>query len=66
VIHDLLGLYTDYVPKHAKRYRQLAGEIRAAVEEYAQEVRDGSFPSASHAARIDESVVQAAVEELGR
>jgi 3-methyl-2-oxobutanoate hydroxymethyltransferase len=66
VIHDLLGLFTDYVPKHAKRYRQLADEIRAAVEEYAQEVRAGSFPTASHAASIDESVVQAAVEELGR
>jgi 3-methyl-2-oxobutanoate hydroxymethyltransferase len=43
VFHDLLG-YTERVPKHAKRYADLEGEIERAVAEYAQDVRDGEFP----------------------
>jgi 3-methyl-2-oxobutanoate hydroxymethyltransferase len=45
VWHDLLGLYQDFSPKHAKQYANLAGVITAAVRTYAQEVRDGSFPT---------------------
>ena len=61
VIHDLLGLYTDFVPKHAKRYRALADEIRAAAGEYAAEVRAGTFPPAEHASTMDEAVLQEAL-----
>jgi len=63
VIHDMLGLYTDMVPRHAKRYRQLADEIRAAVAEYADEVRAGTFPTASHSSKMDEAVLQTALAE---
>jgi 3-methyl-2-oxobutanoate hydroxymethyltransferase len=64
VIHDMLGLYTDFVPRHAKRYRHLADEIRAAASEYAAEVRGGTFPTESHSAKMDESVLQAALSEV--
>ncbi|HEX6288602.1 MAG TPA: 3-methyl-2-oxobutanoate hydroxymethyltransferase [Herpetosiphonaceae bacterium] len=66
VIHDMLGLYTDFVPRHAKRYRSLADEIRAAAEEYAAEVREGAFPTASHSAKMDESVLQAALDSINQ
>ena len=45
VISDLLGLYTDFVPKHAKRYASLAGEIKTAVSSYISEVKSHSFPT---------------------
>jgi 3-methyl-2-oxobutanoate hydroxymethyltransferase len=44
VLHDLLGLYTEFVPKHVKQYAQLARQIQAAVGQYRQEVADGLFP----------------------
>lgn len=44
VISDILGLFTDFVPKHAKRYATLAEAIKQAVSTYAQEVKDGVFP----------------------
>jgi 3-methyl-2-oxobutanoate hydroxymethyltransferase len=62
VISDLLGLFTDFVPKHAKQYAKLAGTIRAAITDYADEVKTGKFPSAEHSSHIDESVL----EELTR
>ncbi|GAJ17103.1 unnamed protein product, partial [marine sediment metagenome] len=45
VVSDILGLFTDFVPKHTKQYARLADVIRAAVTEYNTEVRDGSFPT---------------------
>jgi 3-methyl-2-oxobutanoate hydroxymethyltransferase len=45
VLHDMLGLYPDFVPKHAKQYAHLAEDIGRAVREYLAEVQEGSFPS---------------------
>jgi 3-methyl-2-oxobutanoate hydroxymethyltransferase len=45
VWHDLLGLFSDFVPKHAKQYANLAEVIVAAVRSYAEEVRTGAFPT---------------------
>lgn len=64
VIHDLLGLYTDFVPRHAKRYRSLAEEIRGAAGEFAAEVREGSFPTASHSSKMDDAVLQEALAQI--
>lgn len=64
VIHDMLGLYTDFVPRHAKRYRSLADEIRGAAGEYAAEVRAGSFPTDSHGSKMNEAVLQEALSQI--
>lgn len=63
VLHDMLGLYTDFVPKHAKRYRQLGAEIQAAVSDYVREVREGAFPGKEHASSIDEATLRQALDE---
>lgn len=64
VIHDMLGLYTDFVPRHAKRYRSLADEIRGAAGEYAAEVRAGSFPAESHGSKMNEAALQEALAQI--
>ena len=51
VFHDLLGLYPDFKPKFAKRYADLGTQVKAAVEAYCKEVRDGTFPAAEHSFR---------------
>ena len=58
VISDLLGLYTDFVPKHAKQYARLAGEIKTAVSSYVSEVKSRSFPTAEQSYAMDESLVK--------
>ena len=45
VFHDLLGLFQDFVPKHAKRYVNLGDQITAAARDYVNDVREGSFPT---------------------
>lgn len=44
VVNDLLGLFTDFQPKHARRYANLTDEIRRAFTEYVSDVREQKFP----------------------
>jgi len=58
VIHDALGLFTDFVPKHAKQFVKLAPEIKSAMTTYLNEVKSGQFPSKEHSPSIDESILK--------
>lgn len=51
VFHDMMGLFPDFRPKFAKRYVDLGSAVKAAVETYCKEVRDGTFPAAEHSFR---------------
>jgi len=57
VINDILGSFTDFVPKHAKQYAKLADIIRGAVTEYDKEVKSGSFPTDKQSSSIDEDIL---------
>jgi 3-methyl-2-oxobutanoate hydroxymethyltransferase len=48
VYHDLLGLTEGHLPRFVKRYANLSREIREALEQYAADVRNGTFPDAAH------------------
>lgn len=58
VISDLLGLYTEFVPKHAKQYARLAGEIKDAVSSYISEVKSLAFPTAQQSYVMDEGLIK--------
>ena len=53
VLHDMLGLFTDFVPKHAKQYANLGQIIQEAFCQYAEEVREGSFPTSKESFTMD-------------
>jgi len=57
VVSDLLGLFTDFVPKHAKQYAKLADIIKAAVGEYVSEVQACSFPTAKQSYTMDAKII---------
>jgi 3-methyl-2-oxobutanoate hydroxymethyltransferase len=57
VISDILGSYTDFVPKHAKQYAKLADIIAKAVSQYSSEVKAGSFPTEKQSYSIDENLL---------
>ncbi|MFQ5925348.1 MAG: 3-methyl-2-oxobutanoate hydroxymethyltransferase [Dehalococcoidia bacterium] len=57
VVSDLLGLFTDFVPKHAKQYARLCDAITAAVADYISEVQTRSFPTSKQSYTIDEKVI---------
>ncbi len=58
VIHDMLGLYPDFVPRHAKQYLKLGNLISDAVTEYNREVKEGAFPTAKESHTMDERLLE--------
>ena len=50
VVHDLLGL-SERLPRFAKAYADLRGEIEKAARAFASEVEAGTFPDESHSYR---------------
>lgn len=47
VFHDILGLFPDFAPKHARRYSELGAEAQTSVSKYVSDVKSGDFPSMS-------------------
>jgi 3-methyl-2-oxobutanoate hydroxymethyltransferase len=58
IINDILGLFTEFVPKHAKQYVKLADIMSGAVIQYYNEVKAGKFPTEKHSFIIDEAVLK--------
>ena len=44
VFHDLFGLYTDFKPRHTRRYLDMAEQITAAARQYISDVAERTFP----------------------
>ena len=56
VVHDLLGLFQDFKPKHARRFLNGAELIRGAFDEYRRQVETGEFPSAAESFMLDDKM----------
>ncbi|MAX04677.1 MAG: 3-methyl-2-oxobutanoate hydroxymethyltransferase [Dehalococcoidia bacterium] len=54
VMHDILGLFEIFTPKHTKQYVNLANQMRNGLKEYLSEVKDKTFPNNSHSFSIQQ------------
>ena len=57
VLHDFLGLFTDFLPKHARRYANLAETIQDAASQYISDVHLGEFPTDKESYKMSQSVL---------
>ncbi|UTM57737.1 3-methyl-2-oxobutanoate hydroxymethyltransferase [Photobacterium sp. CCB-ST2H9] len=48
VMHDMLGISANYMPRFSKNYLAQTGDIRKAVSQYLSEVEAGTFPAPEH------------------
>ena len=55
VYQDMLGMFSDFVPKFVKQYANIGCVMREAIQSYIKEVQDGSFPEEKHTYKIDET-----------
>lgn len=53
VIHDALGLTTDFNPRFVRHYAKLAEQTSKAVEDYVTDVRTRDFPTAEESYWVD-------------
>ena len=57
VYHDLFGLFTDFVPRHTRRYADLADTVKEATVRYIGDVKAQTFPSDQESYSMKQSVV---------
>ncbi len=57
VVHDVLGWYPDFTPKHARKYADLASTLTHAFQDYMQDVKTGRFPDDEHSFPMDETLL---------
>lgn len=57
VVSDILGLFTDFVPKHAKQYAKLNQTVTKAVTDYIAEVQAGHFPTPKQSYGMDKDIL---------
>ncbi|MDR3049594.1 MAG: 3-methyl-2-oxobutanoate hydroxymethyltransferase [Elusimicrobiota bacterium] len=45
VLDDMLGIFEDFTPKFVKKYADLAGTIKKAVNQYIEDISNATFPA---------------------
>ncbi len=58
VYADMLGMYSDFVPKFVKQYAKLGDVMKDAIHGYIDEVSQGSFPKEEHTFKISDDVLE--------
>jgi 3-methyl-2-oxobutanoate hydroxymethyltransferase len=66
VVHDIMGLFPDFTPRHTRRFAELGTAMREAAQAYLAEVRERTFPTAAQSAKMDATVIAALREEVAR
>jgi 3-methyl-2-oxobutanoate hydroxymethyltransferase len=64
VYQDMLGMFSDYTPKFAKRFGEIGAEMKKAFTAYIDETKSSAFPAEEHTFKIDEELIAKLEEEL--
>jgi|TARA_B110000483_G_scaffold46279_1_gene57767 3-methyl-2-oxobutanoate hydroxymethyltransferase len=59
VLHDLLGMQDNFVPKFVRQYANLKADSITGISAYVADVRSGSFPDDSESYHIADDQVEA-------
>ena len=58
VYQDMLGMFSDFVPKFVKRFANVGEVMQQAFKDYVTEVQAGTFPAEEHTYKISQDVIE--------
>ena len=58
VYQDMLGMFSDYVPKFVRQFANVGEVMKNAFKEYIEEVQNGNFPAEKHTYKIDYDIIE--------
>lgn len=58
VYQDMLGMFTDYVPKFVKQFAKVGEVMTQAFADYKKEVQAGAYPAEEHTFKIEDDVIE--------
>lgn len=59
VVHDIIGMFRDFTPRHTKRYVDMGGALENSVKSYISDVEEGSFPTEKNSFIVEDEVIEA-------
>jgi len=59
VVHDIIGMFRDFIPRHAKRYADIGEVLENSVKSYISEVTEGIFPTEKNSFTVEDEVIEA-------
>jgi 3-methyl-2-oxobutanoate hydroxymethyltransferase len=66
VFHDILAIFSDFTPKHAKRFARVGDVSQAAIAQFMNDVHAGIFPADENSTSMNEEILGALVKALHR
>ncbi len=57
VYQDMLGMFSDFTPKFAKKFADVGSLMKSGFKEYINETKSGAFPAVEHTFKIDSEVI---------
>lgn len=57
VYQDMLGMFSDFVPKFVRRFADIGDAMKAGFRSYIADVQSGAFPAEQHTFRMDDSII---------
>lgn len=57
VYQDMLGMFSDFVPKFVKQFANVGSVMKEAFANYKKEVGEKTFPAEEHGYKIDDDVI---------
>ena len=64
VLHDILGMFPDFTPRHTRRYAELGQLMGEAATAYMNDVHQRKFPAKEQSTSMDASAIKALRQEL--
>ncbi len=58
VYQDMLGMFSDFVPKFVKRFASVGEIMQEAFKNYVKEVQEQTFPAEEHTYKISQDVIE--------
>ena len=58
VYQDMLGMFSDYVPKFVRQFANVGEVMKNAFKEYIEEVQNGNFPAEEHTYKIEDDIIE--------
>ncbi|TES91079.1 MAG: 3-methyl-2-oxobutanoate hydroxymethyltransferase [Candidatus Cloacimonadota bacterium] len=66
VVHDILGLFQDFIPRFVKKYTDLGKTLNDVFSRYINDVKNGDFPDEKQTYHIDKKELEALRKELSK
>ena len=63
VFHDVVGLYSNFIPRHAKQYLNGYSKLLGGLKQYQSEVKTMDFPSSDHSTNLDKNILEKVSED---